>query len=93
MKVLYVSPLFYKDHDQRRKFMVEEKGVKYHAKRDAAVMALMELGGINAPDTPEVRKHRNAILSARRAIEKYGYYATSAQSNTEVYSPYATVNS
>lgn len=75
MKVLYVSPLFSTD-DVRRKFMIDEKGVKYHAKRDAAVLALKELGGIYAPDTEEVRKHRRAILSARRAIERNGYYAT-----------------
>jgi hypothetical protein len=78
MKVLYISPLF-SDGDVRRKFMIEEKGVKYHAKRDQAVLALMELGGINAPDTAEVRAHMKAIRSARRAIERNGYYATPAQ--------------
>lgn len=75
MKVLYISPLF-SDGDVRRKFMIEEKGVKYHAKRDAAVLALRELGGIYAPNTPEVQAHRKAILSAKRAIERNGFYAT-----------------
>lgn len=75
MKVLYVSPLFSLNNEPR-KFMIEEKGVKYHAKRDAAVLALKELGGIYAPDTPEVRTHRKAIMSARRAIERNGYYST-----------------
>ena len=77
MKVLYVSPLF-STNNEPRKFMIEEKGVKYHAKRDAAVLALQALGGINAPDTPEVRVHRKAILSARRAIERNGFYSTPA---------------
>ena len=75
MKVLYVSPLF-SDGDVRRRFMIEEKGVKYHAKRDAAVLALKELGGIYAPDTAEVRVHHKAIMSAKRAIERNGFYAT-----------------
>lgn len=78
MKVLYISPLF-SDGDVRRKFMIEEKGVKYHAQRDAAVLALLALGGFDAPDSAEVRAHRKAILSARRAIERNGYYATPAQ--------------
>lgn len=78
MKVLYISPLF-SDGDIRRKFMIEEKGVKYHAKRDQAVLALLELGGINAPDSAEARLHIKAIRSARRTIERNGYYATPAQ--------------
>lgn len=73
MKVLYVSPLF---RETRREFMIEEKGVKYHAARDAAVLAIGKLGGIYAPDTPEVRALRKKILSARRSIERNGYYAT-----------------
>ena len=77
MKVLYVSPLFSNDDGKPRKFMIEEKGVKYHAKRDAAVLALSELGGIYAPDTPEVRAHRKAILSAKRAIERNGFWSES----------------
>ena len=75
MKVLYVSPLF-SDGNAPRRFMIEEKGVKYHAKRDAAVLALMALGGISAPNTPEVRAHLKAIKSARRSIERNGFYAT-----------------
>ncbi len=75
MKVLYISPLF-STNDIRRQFMIDEKGVKYHAKRDAAVLALKELGGIHAPNTPQVQAHRKAILSAKRAIERNGYFAT-----------------
>lgn len=77
MKVLYVSPLFVVG-DKRREFLIEEKGVKYHAKRDAAVLALKELGGINAPNTPQVQAYRKIIISAKRAIERNGYYATPA---------------
>jgi hypothetical protein len=77
-KVLYVSPLF-STNNESRKFMIEEKGVKYHAKRDAAVLALKALGGLDAPDTLEVRALRKAILSAKRAIERNGFYSTVVQ--------------
>lgn len=75
MKVLYVSPLF-ETNGEPRKFMVPLAGLKYHQKRDNAVLAMMALGGINAPDTAETRKHMAAIRSARRAIERNGFYST-----------------
>ena len=73
MRVRYVSPVF-----EGHVFMVPLEGLKYFQKRDAAVLALKQLGGLNAPDTEEVRKYRRAILSARRAIERNGFYATPA---------------
>lgn len=76
MKVVYTSPLFSNTNGKARQFLIEEKGVKYHAKRDAAVLAIQALGGINAPATPEVMAHRKAILSAKRAIERNGFFAT-----------------
>lgn len=75
MKVLYVSPLF-QSNNEPRKFMIPLAGLKYHQKRDNAVLAMMALGGINAPDTAETRKHMAAIRSAKRAIERNGYFAT-----------------
>lgn len=74
MKVVYISPLF-AANDERRCFMIEEKGVKYHAKRDTAVLALKALGGIDAPATKEVAKLQRIIASARRAIQRHGYFA------------------
>ena len=76
MKVLYVSPVF-TDNNQPCKFMIDEKAVKYYAKRDAAVLALRELGGIYAPDTEESRFHHKALMSAKRAIARNGYFCTS----------------
>lgn len=75
MKVLYTSPLF-TDNGSPRQFMIPLAGLKYHQKRDAAVLALKELGGIYAPNTPEVMALRKAIISAKRAIERNGFYST-----------------
>lgn len=75
MKVLYISPLFTHADGKRREYMIDAEGVKYHAKRDAAVLALKELGGIYAPATAEVLGYRKQIRSAKRAIERNGYFA------------------
>ena len=82
-KIVYTSPLFFNPESGHcRQFLIDPAGLKYHQKRDTAVLMLQSLGGINAPDTPEVRKYLKAIRSARRAIEKYGFYSTPVQSNT-----------
>ena len=76
MKALYVSPLFSSLYGTPRKFMIDVAGIKTHAARDAAVMKMMELGGINAKDTPEVRKLMGAIRRAKSKIEKNGWFST-----------------
>ena len=79
-KIVYTSPLFFNEETGRcRQFLIDPAGLKYHQKRDTAVLMLQTLGGINAPDTPEVRKYQRQILSARRAIERGGYYSTPVQ--------------
>lgn len=75
MKVMYTSPLF-SINGSPRQFMVPLAGLKYHQKRDAAVLAMQSLGGIHAPNTPEVQKLMRAIRSAKRAIERNGYFST-----------------
>ena len=77
MKTLYISPVFKNEDGTPRKFMIEAAGIKTHAARDAAVLKMMELGGINAPNTPEVQKLMSKIRSAKRKIEKNGWYSTS----------------
>lgn len=77
MKVLYTSPVFKNQNGTPRQFMVPMAGLKYHQKRDTAVLKMMELGGINAPNTLETQKLMRAIRSAKRAIEKNGYFSTS----------------
>ena len=76
MKVLYTSPLFSNIDGTARQFMIDIKGIKFHAKRDAAVLRMKELGGIYAPATPEVVALRKQILSAKRSIERNGFFAT-----------------
>ena len=76
MKVLYISPLFNNIDGKARKFMIEEAGIKTHRARDQAVIKMQTLGGIHAPDTPEVRKLMSAILRAKRKIEKNGWFAS-----------------
>ena len=79
MKVLYTSPLFFNpETGSYPTFSIDVKGLKYHQKRDNAVLKLQELGGINTPDTEETRKCIKAIRSAKRAIERNGYFSTSA---------------
>lgn len=75
-KVLYTSPLFHQTNGKNRQFLIDAEGVKYHRKRDTAVMMIESLGGLNAPWTEEVRKYHRQILSANRAIKRGGYYAT-----------------
>ncbi len=71
MKVRYVSPVF-----EGRVFMVPLEGLKYYQKRDAALLALKALGGIYAPDTAEMRKYHRALMSAKRAIQRNGFFST-----------------
>ena len=79
MKVLYTSPLFFNPKTgSYRTFWIDVKGLKYHQKRDNAVLKLQKLGGIQAPDTAETRKCMKDIRSAKRAIERNGYFSTSA---------------
>jgi len=82
-KIVYTSPLFYNaETGTKRQFLIAPEGLKYHQKRDAAVLMLQTLGGIHAPDTAEVRKYMRQIRSAKRAIERGGFYATPVQ-NTQ----------
>jgi len=42
--------------------------------RDAAIKAILSLGGISAPLTPEVNALRKIVLSCRRKIERNGWW-------------------
>ena len=66
-KVLYTSPMFNKG------FLVPVDAVKTYKKRDAALLALKDLGGLQAPNTEQVRKLRQTMLNARRKIEREGW--------------------
>ncbi len=66
-KVLYTSPMF------NQVFLVPVDAVKTYKKRDAALLALKDLGGLQAPNTEQVRKLRQTMLNARRKIEREGW--------------------
>ena len=66
-KVRYISPMF------NKVFLVPVDAVKTYKKRDAALLALKDLGGLQAPNTEQVRKLRQTMLNARRKIEREGW--------------------
>ena len=76
MKVLYTSPVFKNLDGTFRKVWIDQAGLRTHKTRDAAVVKMMALGGISAPNTPEVRKLMGSIIRAKRKIEKNSWFAT-----------------
>ena len=74
MKVLYTSPVFQDADGSARKFLIPLHAVETYAKRDAALLAMMSLGGINADPTPEFMAFRKTMMSAKRKIERNGWY-------------------
>jgi hypothetical protein len=75
MKVLYTSPVFKNADGSGRQFMIPANAVKTYAKRDAALLAMTALGGIHAKLTPEFMAHRKSMMSAKRKIEREGWYS------------------
>lgn len=75
MKVIYTSPIFKDESGQPLQFKVPLAGLKYHQKRDYHLLEMMNLGGIHAQLTPEFLAHRKAMLSAKRKIEKNGFFS------------------
>ena len=74
MRVVYTSPAV------NAMFLVPEAAVKTYQRRDTALLKLKALGGIHAPNTPEVRKLRNTMLAARRKIEREQWFCESIRS-------------
>jgi hypothetical protein len=73
-KILYTSPAFKNADGSGRQFMIPLNAIKTYAKRDAALMAMMELGGIHAQPTTEFMAQRKAMMSAKRKIEREGWF-------------------
>ena len=65
-KVLYTSPFM-------SNVFIPQEALSTYKRRDKALLALKELGGINAPNTEKVRKLRQTMLNARRKIEREGW--------------------
>lgn len=76
MKVLYTSPLFKHVDGSPRKCWIPLPALNTYSRRDAAVMQLMALGGIDAPSTDETRKLIKTIRNAKRKIEREMWYST-----------------
>ena len=76
MKVMYTSPVFKNADGTLRQFMVPAEGVKTHVKRDAALLAMLELGGIHAQPTAEFMTHRRTMMAAKRKIEREGWFSS-----------------
>jgi len=74
-KILYTSPAFKNADGSSRQFMIPLNAIKTYAKRDAALMAMMELGGIHAQPTTEFMAQRKAMMSAKRKIEREGWFS------------------
>ena len=75
MNIIYTSPVF-KDLDgTARKFSIPVEAVTTYAKRDAALLKLIALGGIIAKATPDFLAIRKTMLSAKRKIERQGWFS------------------
>jgi hypothetical protein len=74
MKVLYTSPVFKNADGTGRQFMIPVNAVQTYAKRDAALIVMQALGGIHATLTPEFVAHRKTMMSAKRKIEREGWF-------------------
>ena len=82
MKVLYTSQVFNNVDGTARQFMIPIDAIKTYAKRDAALLAMMALGGIHAKLTPEFIAHRKSMMSAKRKIQREGWYSQMVNSIT-----------
>ena len=77
MKVLYTSPVFKNVDGVQRQYMIPVKALSTYAKRDAALLQMIALGGIDAKPTPEFMAYRKTMMSAKRKIEREGWYCQS----------------
>jgi hypothetical protein len=75
MKVLYTSPVFKNADGSARQFMIPVKAIQTYAKRDAALLVMIAMGGIHAKLTPEFIAKRKAMMSAKRKIEREGWFS------------------
>ena len=76
-KVVYTSPVFNHASGEARKFLIPVNALPTYAKRDACLLKMMEMGGIYAKPTPEFLKLRSKMLSAKRKIEREGWFSES----------------
>jgi hypothetical protein len=75
MKVMYTSPVFKNADGSARQFMIPVKAVQTYSKRDSALLVMIAMGGIHAKLTPEFIAHRKSMMSAKRKIEREGWFS------------------
>lgn len=77
MKMKYTSPVFSNSDGSSREVMIPVAAFETYAKRDAALLAMIELGGIYAKPTTEFMALRKKMMSAKRKIERNGWFSVS----------------
>ena len=75
MKVQYTSPVFRNAEGNPQTFMVPADALGTYAKRDDALLKMINLGGIHAELTPEFMKIRSKMMSAKRKIQRMGWHS------------------
>lgn len=75
MKVMYTSPVFRNADGSARQAMIPLAAIETYAKRDAALIAMIELGGIYAKPTPEFLALRKKMMAAKRKITKNSWFS------------------
>lgn len=75
MKVLYTSAFSKTVDGTFRQFMIPVEALSTYAKRDAALIQMSALGGIHAEPTKEFMALRKVMLSAKRKIERKGWFS------------------
>ena len=74
--VVYASPVFRNADGAPRMFKIPASALTTYAKRDACLMKIMEMGGINAKFTPELIKIRSKMMAAKRKIANNGWFSS-----------------
>jgi len=74
-KITYTSPVFKNSLAEARRFLIPLNALETYAKRDAALLKMIALGGIHAKPTSEFMKIRSKMLSAKRKIERQGWFS------------------
>ena len=75
MKIVYTSPVFKDADGSGRQCLIPLHALETYAKRDAALLAMMALGGIHAEPTLEFIEFRKKMMAAKRKIERNGWYS------------------
>ena len=73
MKVIYTSPF------NGQQYIVPIAGLATYEKRDAALLKMKEMGGAYAPLTPEFLKQHRILMSAKRKIDREGWFCNVKQ--------------